>query len=75
MPGAVPEGKSARPSAEELQAMEAVEQLSLQKCQAEGLSQAQADCILGAKTVAELSQVGECEAIRNQRRGWLIFPR
>lgn len=48
--------------------------MSIVKCESEGLSQAQADCILSAKNFEEFMAIGSCEAIVAKRPSWLNVP-
>ena len=47
---------------------------SVAQCRSEGLSQAQADCILTAKTRDQFMALGECEAIQAKKPSWLLLP-
>lgn len=48
--------------------------MSIVKCESEGLSQAQADCILSAKKFEQFMAIGSCEAIASKRPSWLNVP-
>ncbi len=47
---------------------------SIASCRQEGLSQAQADCILGASNTEQLMAMGSCAAIREKKPSWLMLP-
>lgn len=49
-------------------------EVSVARCRAEGLSQAQADCIFAVDDIDELLRLGECPAIRDNKPSWLILP-
>ena len=64
-----------RPEGAELSAADTRLQAStVELCRKEGLSPAQAECILAAKTDADLSAVRSCAAIAAQKPGWLALP-
>jgi hypothetical protein len=44
------------------------------KCRAEGLSPAQADCILAVEDTDDMMRLGECPAIAANQPSWLILP-
>lgn len=48
--------------------------MSIVKCESEGLSQAQADCILSAKNFEQFMAIGSCQAIVSKRPTWLHVP-
>lgn len=47
---------------------------SIVKCESEGLSKAQADCILSAKNFEQFMAIGSCEAIVAKQPSWLNVP-
>ena len=68
---ASPDGKS-KPSAEEQKVIDEIETMSVGKCKDEGLSQAQADCLLAMKTFDDLKNVWKCPAIAAKHPSWLL---
>ena len=62
------------PGPEEMQIIRTVRAMALATCQREGLSKAQADCILAAKTMDERLLVGRCPAIAERKPSWLQLP-
>ena len=62
------------PSADEQRAIDAIKQMSITRCQEEGLTQAQLDCLLAAKDWAAFKELGSCAAIKDRKPGWLILP-
>jgi hypothetical protein len=54
--------------------MDSVKQTSIAQCRAEGLTQAQLDCILAATEWSKLAAVGNCPAIKDHRPSWLRTP-
>jgi hypothetical protein len=72
--GMIPPGAEGQPSEGERRIMEMVARASIVKCESEGLSDAQAGCILAVKSVDELLALGQCPAIRDNKPSWLIVP-
>lgn len=68
-----PDGPGA-PGPEEMQIIRTVRAMALATCQREGLSKAQADCILGARTIDERLLLLRCPAIRERKPSWLRLP-
>lgn len=60
------------PDKDEQRVIDAISKASIQKCVAEGLSKAQADCILSVRTMEQLVNLGACPAIAAKRPSWLI---
>lgn len=63
-----------KPSKEEQQIIDFVLKLTLGQCRKEGLSRAQADCILAAKTLDQRLRLSECPAIKAHKPTWLQVP-
>lgn len=63
-----------KPSKEEQQIIDVVAKLTLDQCRKEGLSRAQADCILAAKTLDQRLHLIECPAIKANKPTWLQIP-
>jgi len=63
----------AKVSASERLAMDTARSASLAKCRAEGITQAQADCILAARTFEQFMAMGTCPALRDKKPSWLIL--
>ncbi|MEM9487563.1 MAG: hypothetical protein AAGC55_00395, partial [Myxococcota bacterium] len=70
--GMIPPGSE--PGENEKAIMDVTVSMTLAKCRAEGLSQAQADCIMAVQTIDQLLHLGECPAIAADRPSWLILP-
>jgi hypothetical protein len=70
----IPADAESQPGEDERRIMEIATRMAIVKCESEGLSEAQAACILGAKTVDDLLALGECPAIRDKKPSWLILP-
>jgi hypothetical protein len=47
---------------------------SIATCRQEGLSQAQADCILDARNFQQIMAIGTCDALREKKPSWLTLP-
>lgn len=62
------------PSADEMKIIQAVRNMALVTCQREGLSQAQAECIMAARTIDDRLRLGRCPAIRDRKPSWLQVP-
>lgn len=62
------------PSAAEKRAMGMVNEVALDACRRDGLSQAQLDCILAATDWDKFKQLATCEAIKAKPPRWLILP-
>lgn len=52
----------------------AAEAMTVASCENEGLTQAQEECVLAAKTYLELADVRECPAIAQRKPSWLRLP-
>jgi hypothetical protein len=70
----IPADAESQPGEGERRIMEIATRMAMVKCESEGLSDAQAACILGVKTLDELLALGECPAIREKKPSWLILP-
>ena len=62
-----------KPSAEEQAAIDLVEKASVAKCDEEGLSAAQRDCILAAPSLWDRTFL-TCPALVAKHPGWIIAP-
>ena len=71
--GLIPEGAD-QPDEGERRIMESVTRASIHTCRKEGLSQAQADCILAVESVDDLLYLGRCPAIAKDKPTWLTVP-
>lgn len=67
-------GGAGAPSAEEQAIIDAVIDMSKVTCRREGLSQAQADCILAVGDVQAMLRLRQCPAIGARRPSWLALP-
>lgn len=72
--GMIPPDAPGQPEEGERRIMEATVRMAIATCESEGLSEAQATCILAAKSVDELLALGECPAIREKKPSWLMLP-
>jgi hypothetical protein len=61
-------------SDEERAVVAVVYQAALARCQREGLSDAQLDCILSARDREQWLRIGSCPALQARRPSWLIAP-
>ena len=64
----------APPSEQEAAIIKATEQMSVAKCVHEGLSEAQARCVLDTPDALGLDELRACPAIRDEQPSWLILP-
>jgi hypothetical protein len=64
----------AAPSEQEAALIKATEEMSVAKCVHEGLSEAQARCVLDTPDALGIGKLRECPAIRDKQPGWLILP-
>ena len=62
-----------KPSADEQRAIDQVRRHTLARCNSEGLSVAQRDCILAAKTLTERTFL-TCPALVAKPPSWIIAP-
>ena len=62
------------PSPAERTVMEASSSMAAAQCRAEGLTAAQADCILAVGSMEELMALETCPAIAARRPSWLVLP-
>jgi hypothetical protein len=76
MLGLIPTDAPGQPGAGERAIIEVVAKAGIAQCKGEGLSQAQADCILAVKGVepSDWRKLGECPAIAARKPSWLIIP-
>jgi CTP:molybdopterin cytidylyltransferase MocA len=72
--GVVPVEGIEQVSSGERAIMQQVVAMSIARCRSEGLSEAQAACILAVRDLDGLMTVGSCPAIRAQKPSWLIAP-
>ena len=64
----------AAPNAAERAAQDVVAAQARHRCEAEGLSEAQADCILAAHEPDWADQLLACKPIADKRPSWLVLP-
>jgi hypothetical protein len=60
------------PSEQEAEAIRAVEAMTVPMCEREGLSAAQRDCIMAARTTEEFPALLKCPPIAERRPSWII---
>lgn len=60
------------PSEQEAELIRQVEAMTVPICEREGLSPAQRDCILAARSAEDFSQMLKCPAIAAQRPSWIL---
>lgn len=64
----------APPSEQEAAIIKVTEQMSVSKCVHEGLSEAQARCVLDTPDALGIEKLRECPAIRDKQPSWLLLP-
>lgn len=64
----------AAPAEQEAALIKATEQVSIANCVHEGLTEAQARCILDTPDALGMGKLGECPAIREKQPSWLRLP-
>jgi hypothetical protein len=62
------------PKADEQEVLDQVEKMTIVRCEDEGLSAAQRDCILAMKTFEDLKAVTRCPAIAAKQPSWVLVP-
>lgn len=60
-----------RPKDDEQRIIDFVTKASIDQCLREGISKAQADCILSVQTMEQLMDLADCPAIAAKRPSWL----
>jgi hypothetical protein len=60
------------PSEQEAELIRQVEAMTVPICEREGLTPAQRDCILAARSAEDFSEMLKCPAIAERRPSWIL---